>query len=70
MTDAPIIAVLATRDPLPNVYVVISEFRISYQQARRCWEAAGGAEGDGGTEPVKKVHPVGGQKPALTMEDF
>lgn len=50
MTDAQISAALAARDPLPSVYAVISEFRISYQQAKRCWAAAGGVK------PVKKVY--------------
>lgn len=61
MTDPQITSSLATRSPLPSVYSVISEFRISYQRALRCWMQAGGVEAQPGTPPAKKTY---------CMEDF
>lgn len=56
-TDTQITQALLPRSPLPSVYAVIVEFRISYQRARRCLVAAGWVE----AEPVKKEY---------SMEDF
>lgn len=62
MTDAQIASSLATRSPLPSVSATISEFRISYQRALRCWIAAGGVEEQPGAKvEVKKVY---------SLEDF
>jgi sugar diacid utilization regulator len=54
MTEAQITAGIAARSPLPTVYKVISEFRISYQKAKRCVEEAK-------AQQPKKVY---------TLEDF
>lgn len=71
MTDAQITSSLATRSPLPSVSATISEFRISYQRALRCWIAAGGVEEQPEVKVLrKKVYTLGGQKPTFTMEDF
>lgn len=55
MTDPQIISSLAARSPLPSVSAVISEFRISYQRALRCWVAAGGVEVQPEAEAVEKL---------------
>lgn len=67
MTDPQITSSLATRSPLPTVYAVISEFRISYQRALRCLLAAGGVEPQpGAVRPEAKMEV----KKVYRMEDF
>jgi len=54
MTEAQITVAIAARSPLPSINEVISEFRISYQKAKRCVEGAA-------AQQPKKTY---------TMEDF
>lgn len=55
MTDTQITQALLPRSPLPSVYAVITEFRISYQRARRCLVAAGWVEAEPGEHDLIKT---------------